>query len=84
MPTLTVDGSTEDGVSTAPQVVMVAGGTWGGGTLTLQTYGDDDAWHSTSETLTADGSVTFPNAGNNRFRANLTGSTSPSLWVEVR
>jgi hypothetical protein len=84
MPTFSVDGNGATYTAREEDVGVFYAGAWGGGTLTIQTYGDDDAWHSTGLTATADGYTALKNAGGNDYRVVLSGSTSPTLWYEIR
>ena len=65
-------------------VVLVAEGTWGGGTLTLQITPDGGTtWVTTGKTLTANGTVTFDCPAGLQFRATLAGATGGSIdaWI---
>jgi len=83
MPVLTSNGPAPALLIRDKDVAVFASGTWGSGTLNIQTYGDDDAWH-TVLTMTADGTQAFINKGLHRWRINLSGATSPFLWAHLR
>jgi hypothetical protein len=83
MPTLSGDGDGAAVIAKNEDVTLVASGTFGGGTLAFQTYGDDAAWHTVGS-LTANGYLAFKNKGQNQWRVSLSGSSTPSIWYEVR
>jgi hypothetical protein len=63
---------------------LVAEGTWGGGTITLQLSPDEGTtWVDTSYTLSADGEQHGTDIIATHARLALTGATSPSLnaWL---
>lgn len=91
---ITVDGSTAAitlGQRPGPEPFMVVlRGTWGGGTITLQTTVDGTNWvtckddSGTAIAWTSDGAygVNLPPGGT--YRLTLSGSSSPSLnWAFV-
>lgn len=59
-------------------------GTWGSGTLTPQKKSYDGTWITLGDsTLTADGCINVEVPYGAEIRANLSGSTSPSLKVHI-
>lgn len=83
MPTFEEDGTSTNYKVSTRDIQVHAVGTFGSGTLHIETYGDDGAWHSIS-TLTADGNASFKNLGTNGWRLRLDGATSPSIWYDFR
>lgn len=83
MPTFSVDGNSAAVAVKGERATIFASGTWGGGTLNIQTYGEDAVWHTISS-QTADGYWELKNPGAQQWRVNLASSTTPSLWYEIR
>ena len=87
MGSLAANGSTAGfDVTAAYQTIITVTGTWGGGSLQVQTCADPTAtvpvWSSSGSPLTANGSVTV--AGPVKVvRATLSGATSPALAVSA-
>lgn len=59
--------------------VIVASGTWGGGTLTLQYSHDGSTFVSSGSTLTANGAIAFEERPGMYWRVTLAGATSGSI-----
>lgn len=82
--TLTADGQTETVWVDGP-VSVIASGTWGGGTLTVQMLGRDGNWITLNDdvamTSDATGQRLYDIDAGHVFRASLSGSTSPDLTV---
>ncbi len=71
-------------VSRGGFVTLLAAGTFGSGTITVQASPDGGTtWIDTIATLTAAGVVNFISGAGVTYRLNLTGSTTPSInaWV---
>lgn len=65
-------------------IIVVASGTFGSGTVTLQVSPDGGTtWVTTGKTLTADGSVFQDFPAGSRLRVALTGATGPDLDVWI-
>jgi len=81
---LVADGSTT-AISARGEVIVVANGTWGSGTLTLEGQDPADAWHALTTGITADGyiSIRLPDRELLDIRATLASSTSPDLDVWI-
>jgi hypothetical protein len=84
-----VETELEGGGAGTPYVTLLAKGTWGGGTLSVEAGFWADASSSylwvpiTDVQLTADGCVTFAITAY-KLRVTLTGATAPSLdWALV-
>lgn len=58
---------------------IIAHGTWGGGTLTLEYSSDDSTFATSAKTLTADGSIEFQEAPGLFWRVTLAGATAGSI-----
>lgn len=70
--------------SAGDYITLIASGTFGGGTITVQVSPDNGTtWISTSATLTAAGVTNFIGGEGLLFRLALTGATNPSIsaWV---
>lgn len=83
MPTFVSNGTSTAALVEGVDIAVFAVGTFGSGTLHVETYGDDNSWHSVS-TLTSDGYLAFKNKGRHGWRLRLAGATSPSIWYEIR
>lgn len=83
------DTISADGPSTAVRCTgtvyqIEAEGTFGSGTVTPQKKSSDGTWITLgSETLTANGCINVEVPAGSEIRANLSGSTSPSIIVRV-
>jgi hypothetical protein len=81
--TFSADGSTT-GVKLQGFGVLILGGTFGGGTVSLEVQGSDGSWYASSDTYSA------PDVDNIKLeqpviaRLTLAGATSPSLYYEIR
>jgi hypothetical protein len=78
------DGNSGTFKSKGGFVTLLANGTFGSGTLTVQASPDDGTtWISTIATMTAAGVINFLAGDGVLYRLNLSGSTAPSLnaWV---
>lgn len=84
--TLTANGNSAES-TVSGQVLLILGGTDGGGTATVQVKRNDGTWQAmtdasfTAETMKL---LEFPDKTKVQARVNLTGATSPSLYVEFR
>lgn len=58
---------------------ILAYGTWGGGTLTLEYSSDDSTYVSSGSSLTANGSIEFQEAPGLFWRVTLAGATGGSI-----
>lgn len=85
--TFTEDGSTDWFTDGYPTKVVIAEGTWGSGTLTLQVREGDTGTAVTvggDSTITEDGTFQFTNKTGVSYRLTLSGSSSPDLnWSIV-
>jgi len=63
----------------AQTLVIVAAGTWGGGTLTLEYSFDGSTFVSSAKTLTANGVIEFVNRPGLVWRVTLAGATGGSI-----
>lgn len=83
--TFTADGTGASFyLNDAPEMVGLVGwGTWGAGTITLQTSPDAGTTWYALDTLTANGIKRVTGLRDNLFRLVLSGSTSPALTVVV-
>jgi len=59
--------------------VIIASGTWGGGTLTLEYSHDGSTWVSSGSTLTANGTILFNDRPGLNWRVTLAGATGGSI-----
>jgi hypothetical protein len=59
--------------------VIIAAGTWGGGTLTLEYSFDGSTFVSSSKTLTANGVIEFTDRPGMIWRVTLAGATGGSI-----
>ena len=84
--TLSADGATSihSHETTGVAGVQVSAiGTWGGGTLVFEQKHSDGTWRAiTGASYTADASKVVDVASGTLIRATLSGSTTPSLFVE--
>jgi hypothetical protein len=63
---------------------VVAWGTWGGGTVTLQMSPDETTWIDVPDgALTANGAINIYAGPELHYRVALTGATAPELSVKV-
>lgn len=81
----TANGSTAKFVSSGDFMSLIASGTFGGATITVEVSPDDGTtWIATSATLTAAGVTNFIGGEGLRFRFTLSGATGPTsvnAWV---
>lgn len=81
---ISADGASGSVRCTGTLYAIEGEGTFGGGTLTPQKKSYDGTWIAWgSETLTADGGIVVQVPAGAEIRANLSGSTSPSLKVHI-
>jgi len=75
------DNASSDAQSdgSAHTTVIVAAGTWGGGTLTLEYSFDGSAFASSGQTLTANGVIEFTDRPGMIWRVTLSGATGGSI-----
>jgi len=59
--------------------VIIAAGTWGGGTLTLEYSFDGSTFVSSGSTLTANGVIAFEERPGMLWRVTLAGATAGSI-----
>jgi hypothetical protein len=59
--------------------VIIATGTWGGGTLTLEYSHDGTTFVSSGQTLTANGVISFQDRPGMTWRVTLAGATGGSI-----
>lgn len=81
--TLSADGQSSAVYFPGGSGVLLASGTFGSGTLTVQWQDDAGTWFSSSATLAAAGHVAFV-LPQGPVRLDLSGSTSPSITARVR
>ncbi|MDA9090792.1 hypothetical protein N9J84_01660 [Porticoccaceae bacterium] len=87
--TLTADGTGSSfSIGSGPKHLRVHG-TWGGGTFKLQIQQNDATWSDiyadgSAKTYTVDDEDIYEFTGPVNLRTNLAGSTTPSLYWEVR
>lgn len=62
---------------------IVASGTWGGGTLTLEYSHDGTTFVTSAQTLTANGVITFQDRPGLIWRVTLSGATGGSITATV-
>jgi len=60
-------------------LVIVASGTWGGGTLTLEYSHDGSTFVPSAQTLTANGTIEFQDRPGMWWRVTLAGATGGSV-----
>ena len=86
--TLAANGSTTAYDVLGAAVVRVNGGTWGGGTLTIQYYDFTTAeWKDVVDgafTAACNKVLSFPMGAENRLRGTLSGATGPDLDVNIQ
>lgn len=63
----------------ATSTVIVASGTFGGGTLTLEYSHDGTTFVSSGQTLTANGAISFQERPSMPWRVTLSGATAGSV-----
>jgi hypothetical protein len=68
--------------SSSPAVI-VASGTWGGGTLTLEYSHDGTTFVTSGQTLTANGAISFNKRPGLHWRVTLSGATGGSITATV-
>jgi len=85
--TLTANGTTAAVIFKGNVFVgtVYVSGTFGGGTVKLQAKDENDVWHDvgTEVTFTDNGIGNFSLAGFPVLRFNLSGATSPSVFVQL-
>lgn len=85
MHNLTADGSTPASIvqfTRTVDIVVVATGSFGGGTLTIEQSVDGVAWGATALTfIDAAGAGSFKTASPLQHRATLAGATAPNVNV---
>ena len=81
---LVANGSTAT-IVTRGEVLVIASGTWGAGTLTLEGQDPADAWQGLKAGITADGLITIrlPDRELLTIRATLAGATAPDIDVWI-
>ena len=70
--------ATQQGQATGSRVIL-ASGTWGGGTLTLEYSHDGSTFVSSGSALTANGTIAFQEAPGLYWRVTLAGATGGSI-----
>ena len=79
----TANGSSAAFVSTGRFMTLVASGSFGGGTLTVQASLDGIAWLDTDVSATGPAALNFLSGLGVYHRLNLTGATGPNLFASV-
>lgn len=80
---VTANAASPTFTSTGKIMTLIASGSFGGGTLTLQASADEEVWVNSDIAFTQSAIANFHTGRGVKHRVNLTGATTPSLTAHI-